>query len=97
LLLKHSQNEKKNAYFTAQIHKNIRHVIDAAFPKTPLGRIFLAKNGAYISQKRGVYLAKTNLQSAPPALPFITRRAGTRVATTHGRAGSCCGMPAADH
>jgi hypothetical protein len=46
--------------YTAQIHKNIRHVIDA-LRNTPRNRRRVSKNAfrAYIfSQKRGVYLAK---------------------------------------
>jgi hypothetical protein len=64
---------------TAQIMKNIRLVLDAQKNTPCIGRI----SGA-----------KTNLKPALPAMPFIARRAGSRVATTHGRAHSCCGMSA---
>jgi hypothetical protein len=53
--------------------------------------------GVYFSQKQGV--CRISGQNQPTTCPpcdaiYRPRRASARVATTHGRSHSCCGMPA---
>jgi hypothetical protein len=102
--LPHAPRLYHPAEHTAQIMKNTRPVLYAQ-TNTPciIRRVIQKHPKAYISAKKhGVYLAKNTAYIRPkqtcnllPAIPFIARRAGARVATTHGRAHSCCGMPAA--